>query len=223
MVSNGHTKSCGCQSKLKRYLGSPLIPNKKYGKITAVKMAGKSGHNMKWECKCECGKSFTALASNIASGNTKSCGCHRRKVSTEMLRTHGMSGTNSYRLWSNMMRRCRDEGNAAYANYGGRGIKVCDRWLEFENFFSDMGDRPKDRSLERRDNDLGYSPGNCYWATRKQQMNNTRANVILTIGDTSKTMTQWCEEFLIPVHRVIARRKMGWKDDELFLPKRAKR
>lgn len=219
VVSGGHQKSCGCLSKKTRFNGAPLIEGEKYNELTAVKMVGKSGHNTKWSFLCFCGQPFIATASNVARGNTKSCGCLKKRVLSEKARTHGMSETSAYRLWSNMMRRCGDPLNAAYKNYGGRGIEVCDQWRSFERFFLDMGDRPKGRTLERRDNNKGYSLANCYWATWKQQSNNKRTNVMITIGKETKTISQWCEIKGIPSSRVFARRKLGWSDNELFLPK----
>lgn len=223
IVSGGHQKSCGCLSEGNRFKGEALAEGDVINGITAVRMAGKSGHDSKWQFRCFCGVDFVAYSSNVMRGNTKSCGCLKKKVLAEKARKHGMSSTGTYSVWHNMLRRCRDKDNPAYKNYGGRGIDVCDRWLDFEKFLLDMGEKPKDRSLERRDNNKGYSKDNCYWATWIQQSNNKRANVTLTIDGETRTITQWCEIKQIPSSRVFARRKNGWREDELFLPKRPKR
>jgi len=106
--------------------------------------------------------------------------------------THGMTLTSIYRTYQGMMRRCNDMDNPAYSRYGGRGIVVCDRWAEsFERFYEDMGEKPDNMSLDRIDNDAGYSPENCRWVTRYQQNNNTRANTKYSHMGIETTQTSW--------------------------------
>lgn len=198
-----------------------LEPGQRYGKLTVVSKTGKKGHNWLWRCKCDCGGQVDALASNLRSGNTTSCGCHRRNATSARRLTHGLSTTRAYSLWQNMMRRCYEASNPAYPNYGGRGITVCERWHDFAAFFADMGERPTGKSLDRRDNSLGYSPLNCRWATKKEQMNNKRDNVLATIDGVTQTVAQWAEQSGIPAARIRARRRIGWGDNKLLLPKRA--
>lgn len=222
-VVNGHVESCGCRSAASRFVGAPIAPGDEIGNITVVKMVGKIGHNISWQCACKCGKVFHALASNLTSGNTKSCGCHRRRVSAEKQMTHGLSKTRAYGLWKNMLRRCNDPKVPAYKHYGARGISVCERWTDFEKFFLDMGERPKGKSLERKNNALGYSPDNCIWATTLDQARNKRTNVLVSIGGVAKPISEWSESFGIPSSRIYARKKLGWTDDELLLPKNVRR
>lgn len=105
-------------------------------------------------------------------------------------------------------------------NHGGRGIKVCDRWRSYDNFLADMGQKPSpDHSIDRIDNDGDYKPGNCRWATRKEQSNNTRSNSVITIGGVSKTLSQWCDESGINVITAAARIRDGWsEEDAVFKP-----
>ena len=108
-----------------------------------------------------------------------SCGCIWREVITATKKTHGMTGTRIYRLWSMMLDRCRNPNSDYYSNYGGRGIAVCDRWQSFENFYKDMGDRPAGKTLERVDNDGPYAPWNCEWASCQVQARNKRKQSVL--------------------------------------------
>lgn len=127
-----------------------------------------------WACQCDCGKSVAIMGLLLGNGNTRSCGCLKLDLAT----THDMSHTPEYRTWAGMIQRCTNPKTKRFPDYGGRGIKICDRWLVFENFYADMGDRPSSgHSLDRYpDNDGNYEPGNCRWATRSQQQLNKRPN-----------------------------------------------
>lgn len=127
---------------------------------------------------------------------------------------HGMSSTPIYRVWRSMRTRCENPSSVAFKNYGGRGITVCDRWRLFENFHSDMGDRPPGHTIERVDNDKGYSPDNCIWATRKCQSRNRRNLHLLTVGSITKSMGEWSELTGISVSTIWNRLKLGWTDEE---------
>lgn len=131
-----------------------------------------------WQCLClSCGSSDTyARGFDLKRGDYQSCGCLRAGIISEKKTTHGMSRTTEYKIYDGMVDRCGNPSNPAWGDYGGRGIKVCDRWLEsFENFFADMGRRPSSKlSLDRRDNELGYSAENCRWATSTEQALNRR-------------------------------------------------
>ena len=121
-----------------------------------------------WLCRCECGGEVVANGSNLRRGKTQSCGCGRIK--------HGLANkAPEYHVWEGIKQRCLNPDRAGYEYWGGRGITVCQRWMEFENFYADMGSRPgPGYSIERVDNDGNYEPGNCRWATASEQQRNTR-------------------------------------------------
>lgn len=135
-----------------------------------------------WLAQCDCGNPTIVNVGDFNSGHTKSCGCHRRDVLRVIKRTHGMTETAEYRAWCHIRDRCEREANAKYDRYGGRGIKVCDRWQVFENFLSDMGKKPSRwHSIERNDNDGDYEPSNCRWATMNEQAQNKSNNVMVLV------------------------------------------
>lgn len=134
-----------------------------------------------WRCVCDCGSETDVAGTDLRSGNTRSCGCLLVDVVKEVSRTHGHASNNgrfsgAYRSWRSMVQRCRDPRSNNWHNYGARGIRVCERWEQFENFLADMGDRPEGGSLERIDPNGHYEPGNCKWIPRSEQAKNTRAN-----------------------------------------------
>jgi len=159
----------------------PLLieAGQKFVRLTAIKRIGSSpSGNIQWLFRCKCGNETVATVSDVKRGFKKSCGCMLRERAIEMGRasaTHKMFGSPEYTAWADMWQRCTNPDKASYKYYGARGIKVCIRWRKFENFFADMGFRPaKGFSLDRRNNDGGYKPSNCQWATRSQQNKNKR-------------------------------------------------
>src|SRR5215510_2760970 len=132
---------------------------------------------------------------------------------------HGLTGTRVYKTWRSMKERCLNPKNPSYKCYGGRGIKICERWLSFENFLADMGDKPLGLTLERKDNNGDYTPENCYWATAKEQARNRGTNRYLTYNGITKTLTEWAEEKGMSPAALARRLNAEWSLEEaLTLP-----
>jgi hypothetical protein len=124
--------------------------------------------------------------------------------------THGMTHTKEFIAWCGMKQRCLNPKHKSFKRYGGRGITICDRWLKFENFFADMGYAPAGFTLDRRDNDKGYFPDNCRWASPKHQGRNRRNNRKIILGGVEKTLAEWCENFGRNYYTVHYRLTNGW-------------
>ena len=159
------------------------LTNQKFGRLTALKAIEERKNGcIVWFCRCKCGKTCDIRSTHLRNGNTQSCGClqvdriveHNANQDKSRFATHGMSETATYQTWKNMKQRCLNINNKDYKNYGGRGIVVCDRWLKFENFFEDMGEKPKGLTIDRINNNGNYGQNNCWWTTRIDQSANMR-------------------------------------------------
>jgi hypothetical protein len=188
------------------------ISGQKFGRLTAIKFTESRNNKAYWECRCDCGNIKEYAAIYVRSGNSKSCGC--LKIDKQALNnyTHGKSDTVEFRIWCGIKNRCLNQKDKSYSFYGGRGITVCSRWLEsFENFLSDMGKRPApDLTLERKDNDGNYEKDNCRWATRTEQMNNTRTTRFITFQGETLPLSEWSRRMNISSYIVHGRLKNGW-------------
>jgi len=152
------------------------LKGKKFSRLTVLNKAGSSKHKkVLWLCECDCGTQIVTTSGDLNSGNTKSCGCLHKEIDSEAHTTHGMCGTPEYRSWAHMKERCANPNNKDFLDYGGRGIGIKKEWLVFESFFADMGLKAHpDLTIERVDNEKGYSKENCIWASRVVQSRNQR-------------------------------------------------
>lgn len=165
----------------------PLYVGERFGRLTILAPAERRNNNLAWLCLCECGMQRCFSQSDLRSGRTQSCGCRHR----EIVSSHGRSNTTEWRAWRDMLGRCRTPSHPSFGDYGGRGITVCAEWHNFDRFFADLGLRPTNgMSLERLNNARGYEPGNVIWATKEQQVNNTRQNRRIVLFGESMTIAQ---------------------------------
>lgn len=167
------------------------ITGRRFGRLVAVSETDHySGANRKWNCVCDCGNEKLVSKDRLKSGVTRSCGC----LMTESRVKHGMADKPVYESYRSMMKRCYTPKTEGFDNYGGRGIKVCERWFKsFENFYADMGDRPVGKTLDRIDVDGDYSPENCQWVTWKEQARNKRGRKKEFHNGQQKPISEWAE------------------------------
>lgn len=169
-------------------------------------------------CICECGNRVTVQANNLTSGNSNSCGCLKHEITTVRSLRHGCARatgpTRTYGIWAKMKARCIDPSTTGYENYGARGIRVCDRWMDFVNFLSDMGECPVGLSIDRIDVNGNYEPSNCRWATIDEQANNKRTTVWLEVDGQRKTAAQWNAFMGFKRATVHNRLSLGWSPEK---------
>lgn len=190
-----------------------ILIGSKFVRLTVISQAGTDKHhNRLFECLCDCGKTKVVNGNDLKTGNTKSCGCFKLDQKKQQLTKHGMTETPEYFAWQAMKNRCYREKDEHFHRYGGRGITVCERWIEcFENFISDMGFRPSGKhSLDRKNNDGNYEPDNCKWSTKKEQCNNRASNNRINLNGVLKTVAEWSEELGIKPSTILYRINHGW-------------
>lgn len=187
------------------------LTGQKFGLLTVIGLAETDTRKTYWVCKCDCGNMKTVRSDSLLCGAIKSCGCIKRKqdeVNLTKNHRHRMSGTRIYQEWQGMKGRCYNKGNARYANWGGRGIEVCEQWRNsFENFYAwaMANGYQDDLTIDRIDNNGDYCPGNCRWVSQKEQSRNRRSNINITIGNSTRTLIEWCEIFQVDYANVNAR------------------
>lgn len=170
---------------------------KTFGRLTVLRALPRRGSTGKiwWRCRCACGTETDVDGTHLRTRGTKSCGCLQREIRDFRLKNqtkHGLRSHPLYSVWRGMKKRCYDPRDLSFKRYGGRGIYVCAEWLsDPARFIADMGPRPKGASIERKDNNGPYSKENCVWATPKEQANNYRRNVLITLNGVTRNVTQW--------------------------------
>jgi hypothetical protein len=194
-----------------------------FGKIEIIKEADpcfvgtKRDRRTRWLCRCVCGKEWLVRTSNLTAGNIVSCGCISRTK-------HGLHKSPEYSAWRDMIKRCTNPNCKVFKHYGGRGISVCDSWQKFENFYRDMGSRPSgSHTLDRIDNEKGYEPCNCRWATMLVQSRNTRRCVRILYAGREMALSEAISMSGLKESTVRGRISSGWPEDSWFLPCGSKR
>lgn len=211
-LRKGLTKSCGC-------IRTPDLTNNRFGKLNVIKKLDQRDKfgKIQWECKCDCGGMINLPTGSLINHNTKSCGCLQSEVISEINKvihtTHGLSNSPEYGIWAAMKDRCFNPNNLSYNHYGGRGITVCDRWINsFENFYADMGLRPSDQhSIDRYpDNNGHYEPGNCKWSTDEEQCNNRNNNRLFNYNNETLSLSQIAKKYNLNRQTLFSRIYSGW-------------
>ena len=191
--------------------------------VHGIKVIARAGHRAgkpSWECICACGTKFIAAGSALRAGRAKACGECSRESARQSNIKHSDTGSKEFTTYSAMKARCYDQKNKQYARYGGRGITVCERWLDsYMNFLSDMGRKPTPKhSLERMDTNGIYEPSNCVWATLEQQANNRSNNTRIEINGRTQNLTQWAKETGLNRTVILRRMKRGLSGEALIEP-----
>jgi len=194
----------------------------KYGRLTALKVGPRTRRGRAtWLCQCECGSMPKAIDRHqLISGRTISCGCAQREAARQNGKkgiTHGHSNSPEYNVWYSMVGRCEDPKNRSYADYGGRGIKVCDSWKsDIRNFIDSMGIPIPGMTIERKNNNGDYCPENCIWIPRSEQSRNRRNNVWITYNGETKLKGDWCKELGLNNANWDQKIRNGWTVEEIL-------
>lgn len=176
------------------------LTGQRFGRLVVLEEAGRRNRHPVWRCRCDCGGEHITAGVSLRAGLTKSCGCLRS----------GKTKTRAYAVWVGMVRRCTKSTDGSYSAYGGRGIKVCSRWMTFENFQADMGEPQPGMQIDRIDNNGHYEPGNCRWATRTEQARNKRNNRLITSDSVTLTLAEWAERAGVTPDTIAQRLRKGW-------------
>lgn len=196
------------------------LTGKVFNRLTVLEYAGLGVQNQaKWKCACACGNEVTVYAISLKTENTKSCGCLNRELirSRKSRLTHGMRNSLEYGTWCSIKRRCYNPNQQNYERYGGRGIRMCDRWLNsFENFYEDMGPKPThNHTIERKDSSKDYSPDNCIWLPSRYQSKNRRTVIKIAHQGKEMILKDWSRELGIPYLTLYTRiQKLGWSHEK---------
>ena len=193
----------------------------KFGRWYVKSYYHKKGKMFYWNCICDCGTERPVFGGDLKRGGSLSCGCLKDELSKERLTKHNKSRTAIYGSWKFMLQRCNNPKDDGYYLYGGRGIRVCEAWLKFENFDADMSHSWKaGLSLDRIDTNGDYSPENCKWSTPMEQANNRRNNVTIDTPKGRMTITEAAKCFDLKPVTIFARIRYGWPEKDLLKPTR---
>ncbi len=200
--------------------GASLI-GERFGKLIVVSRAENTQTGKRaWNCQCDCGGTTVTPTGDLRSGKARACACVRNEKTSNLKRSHNLAGSKEYEAWANMVNRCTYKSNTHYADYGGRGITVCERWLKFENFIRDIGRMPSpNHTIERKDVNGNYCPENVVWLERRLQARNKRTSRRIEWNGRSMLLVEWAEYLGIKLTTLSSRfRCMKLKPPELFAP-----
>lgn len=199
------------------------LTGKRFGKLIVVyETTNRSGSgSLLWLCKCDCGGTKEIISASLRSGATTSCGCYGNEVLSKYRTKHGQCHRSGrvpeYQIWDAMIQRCTNPKQSQYHDYGGRGIKVCDKWMKFESFLEDMGYRPsKQYTLDRVDNDGDYELANCKWRTRHKQSRNRRSNVWIEYAGKKMILEDWTNELGTSSSQIRKSMRRGKTFDQIY-------
>lgn len=200
------------------------LTGRRFGRLTVIGIDDRGTRKSYFWCQCDCGNMKSVRSDSLIAGAIRSCGCMKKeqdRINLEANHSHKMSGTRPYEIWQGMKKRCYNEHDARFGRYGGRGIIVCDEWRNDFNVFYEWALKngySDNLTIDRIDNDKGYSPENCRWVDQKQQARNRSSNIRIKIGNATKTLTEWCEIFELDMKTILARYKRNGfiGIDELF-------
>lgn len=200
------------------------LTGKRFGKLTVVEYLGRKHHSSFWRCKCDCGNEVNCYYGNLIRGTSTSCGCMRSAYAKQSRNCHGESTTILYKKWSSIKTRCTNPNSPNYHLYGGRGISICDEWMEFWNFreWSYQNGYREGLSIDRIDVNGNYEPSNCRWATLEEQASNKRNNSFIEHGGKKQTAAQWARELGIGKDTITYRIRAGWTPEECLFGKEKK-
>lgn len=196
------------------------LTGQRFGRLVVIERADNSADGRaRLLCRCDCGQSKTVLGEHLKKGRTKSCGCAKSESSSKRFKKHGGRNSKLYRIWSNMKDRCNNPDCKVYSDYGGRGIKVCKEWIDdfsaFQKWALANGYK-EGLTIDRKDNDKGYSPDNCRWTDRKIQGNNKRNCRYITYKGQRKTVAEWSDITGIPHDTLLYRLNHGWETERIL-------
>ena len=195
------------------------LTGQRFGRLTVIERAENKGKHVAWRCRCDCGNEIVTRAGNLTGGGSRSCGCFNREQSSKKHKKHGECNTRIYGIWKKIKSRCNDTNNDRYADYGGRGITVCQEWSEsfeaFRDWAIDNGYRD-DLTIDRIDVDGNYDPANCRWISNQKQQNNRRDNHYITHNGETHTITEWARILKLSENALVHRILRGWDIERAF-------
>lgn len=198
--------------------------NQRFGRLLVIEEVNSRGNggSVKWKCRCDCGMIKEVLSNSLRAGLTTSCGCYNKERVIDAHTKHGHSPRSgkegTYLSWDAMIQRCTNKNHDKYSFYGGSGVRVCDRWKNFDAFLIDMGVRPsKEFTIDRYPNASGnYEPGNCRWATIEQQCRNKSSNIWIEYNGVRMTVTDWAKVLNTRFSVIQRSMKRGKSFDEIY-------